>query len=466
VLDGGSNTDTANYSTALSGITLSLGVTTAQNTGGAGIDTLISIENVTGSAFDDTLSGNGATNVILAGDGNDLLFADLGNDTLNGGDGIDTLSFANATLAVRANLSLTTGQNTALGTDIITNIENIIGGDFNDTFTGSAGDNTLDGGLGNDTIQGGLGDDRLIGGDGVDLLTYSAAAAGVTVNLNLLTAQNTGAAGIDTVSGFENLTGSAFADILTGSDDDNTIFGGLSDDIIYGLDGNDSLNGDDGADTLYGGAGSNIINGGNGNDVIYGGSGTDAITGGNGVDIVRYDDDTVGMTISLGAGGGTTGLSAGDTYNTIEGIYGGSGNDVITGNSGANIFYGFGGNDSLNGGGGADTLVGGLGVDTLTGGTASDRFIFDDLLSADVVTDFSRSQGDVLFLDDIITGFVNGVSDINEFVLFTTSGGNTNVFVDSNGAVGGTAWTQIATLNNITTLNVTTMFGNNTLIID
>jgi Ca2+-binding RTX toxin-like protein len=68
----------------------------------------------------------------------------------------------------------------------------------------------------------------------------------VTVSLATTTAQNTGGAGTDTVSGFESLTGSGFGDVLTGSSGAN---------VLSGLDGNDTLKGGGGADTLTGGAG-------------------------------------------------------------------------------------------------------------------------------------------------------------------------------------------------------------------
>ena len=60
---------------------------TAQDTGGAGSDTLISIENLTGSAFDDTLTGDGDDNVLSGLAGDDTLDGGAGNDTLDGGDG-------------------------------------------------------------------------------------------------------------------------------------------------------------------------------------------------------------------------------------------------------------------------------------------------------------------------------------------------------------------------------------------
>ena len=90
VLDGGAGIDTASYAGAGGAITVAL-VTGAQDTGGAGFDTLIAIENLTGSSFDDSLTGNSSVNVLSGGVGNDKLEAGDGDDTLLGGNGKDKL---------------------------------------------------------------------------------------------------------------------------------------------------------------------------------------------------------------------------------------------------------------------------------------------------------------------------------------------------------------------------------------
>src|SRR5205085_4126577 len=82
ILNGAAGIDAASYVTATSGVTVNLGLTTAQNTSSAGTDTLLNIENVTGSNFNDTLTGNASNNVI------------------NGGAGTDTVSYLNATTGV------------------------------------------------------------------------------------------------------------------------------------------------------------------------------------------------------------------------------------------------------------------------------------------------------------------------------------------------------------------------------
>ena len=92
-LNGGAfGSDTASYADATAGVTVSLAISTAQNTVGAGTDTLINFENLIGSNLNDTLTGNSGPNILSGGAGNDTLIAAVGNDTLNGGDGNDRLN--------------------------------------------------------------------------------------------------------------------------------------------------------------------------------------------------------------------------------------------------------------------------------------------------------------------------------------------------------------------------------------
>src|SRR5205085_724113 len=122
--------------------------------------------NLTGSSFDDTLSGDAGVNV------------------LNGGSGVDTVSYASAAASVSVSLALQ-GQAQATGgagMDTLLNFENLTGSAFNDTLAGDGGDNVLNGGA------------------GIDTASYAAAAAGVTVSLVLPgVAQATGGAGMDTL---------------------------------------------------------------------------------------------------------------------------------------------------------------------------------------------------------------------------------------------------------------------------
>ncbi|WP_064119606.1 retention module-containing protein [Pseudomonas fluorescens] len=102
LLDGGTGIDTASYAHATAGVTVNLGLLGAQNTLGAGTDTLTGIENLIGSNFNDTLTGDNNNNVINGGLGNDilnggggddLLIGGMGNNTMTGGAGADTFQW-------------------------------------------------------------------------------------------------------------------------------------------------------------------------------------------------------------------------------------------------------------------------------------------------------------------------------------------------------------------------------------
>ena len=102
LLDGGDGIDTASYAHATAGVKVDLSLLGAQNTLGAGTDTLTAIENLTGSNFDDKLTGDSHNNIITGGLGNDvlnggggddLLIGGLGNNTLTGGAGEDTFQW-------------------------------------------------------------------------------------------------------------------------------------------------------------------------------------------------------------------------------------------------------------------------------------------------------------------------------------------------------------------------------------
>ena len=248
-LDGAAGVDTASYADATAGVSVSLGVTTAQNTGVAGFDVLLNIENLTGSAFNDSLTGTGLANLITGGDGDDTLNGVTGDDTLDGGLGTDTVFFSGAT-AVTASLVITTAQATGVGNKVLISVENLTGGTGNDTLTGNDGANRLDGGLGNDSLSGGLGDDVLLGGAGNDTLdggggkdtaSYAGTAGAVTVSLAVAAAQDTGGAGIDLLTGIGNLVGGLGNDTLSGNTGDNVLDGGAGSDIIDGGVGADEV---------------------------------------------------------------------------------------------------------------------------------------------------------------------------------------------------------------------------------
>ena len=174
-LDGGAGTDTASYATAGTNITASL-ANPSVNTGDAAGDVYISIENLTGGAWNDSLTGDANANRLTGGDGNDTLMGGAGADTLDGGNGNDTASYASAShglVASLANPSANTGD--AAG-DTYISIENLTGTAFDDSLTGDANANRLLGGDGNDTLKGGAGNDTLDGGSGTNVAVFDFAS--------------------------------------------------------------------------------------------------------------------------------------------------------------------------------------------------------------------------------------------------------------------------------------------------
>jgi Ca2+-binding RTX toxin-like protein len=143
------------------------------------------------------------------------------------------------------------------------------GGAGNDTLHGGWNADTITGGAGDDMVHGRRGADTLDGGAGVDVAAYTSSAVGVTVDLAVTGAQvSTGDAAGDVLSNFENLYGSAFADILKGDGGDNKLRGEDGDDVLIGRGGNDNLIGREGNDTLIGGAGADRLEGGAGSDTF------------------------------------------------------------------------------------------------------------------------------------------------------------------------------------------------------
>jgi Ca2+-binding RTX toxin-like protein len=279
-LDGGAGTDTASYAGSALAVRVDLSVIGAQNTQGDGFDTLVAIENLNGSPFNDFLTGNTGNNAINGGPGADEMSGGRGNDTYvvdNAGDTVIEF-FNQGTDLVQSsitfildlngteNLTLTgtaaiNGDGNTLNNAIIGNSgRNILRGfDGNDVLNAAAGDDDLIGGNGNDQLLGGAGNDLIDGGPGVDTASYAGISAGVTVALGVVGAQATGGGGTDTLIGIECLTGSSFHDNLTGDGLANTLSGGAGQDTLDGGEGNDLLIGGAGADLLTGGLGTNTF---------------------------------------------------------------------------------------------------------------------------------------------------------------------------------------------------------------
>jgi Ca2+-binding RTX toxin-like protein len=459
--DGGAGIDTISYRRDPAGVTVNLATNSATD-GFGDTDQLLNIENIIGSEFNDSLSGDGQANAIAAGAGDDFLLGAGGADSLDGGDGIDTASYNTSAAGVTVNLTTGTGAGGDAEGDTLAllTIENLEGSAFADTLTGNevnntlkglagndvlnglAGDDVLDGGSGNDQLDGGDGNDFLLGGAGADTLTggsgidvasYITSAAGVAVNLTSGSGSGGDAQGDVLITTealrIENLQGSNQDDTLIGDQFDNQLWGEDGNDVLNGLDGNDTLNGGNGNDqiiggvgndTLFGDAGDDQLLGGNDNDTLNGGDGTDTLNGGdgddllagnagadtligsNGIDTATYADSGAAVIVNLVTGQGTGGDAQGDTLQTIENLIGSNFADTLLGDSQNNTLNGGDGNDTLNGLDGNDILNGDAGNDTLTGGAGDDQLnggLGNDNLSGEAGNDLLNGGDGIDTLD-------------------------------------------------------------------
>jgi Ca2+-binding RTX toxin-like protein len=354
-IDGRGGNDAARYQNATGAVSVNL--FTGRATGADGNDTLVGIETVRGSNFDDSLTGDALANRLEGRTGNDTLVGGDGNDTILGEGGNDLMQ----------------------------------GGDGEDFFVGSSGNDTYEGGSQPANLPDAGGN---VGRQFFDIVDYSASTTGFAVDLATGIAQATGSAFADSLSGIEGIRGGSGGDTLTGDANDNLFRGNGGDDSMTGgagfdvLDfsnasagvnanlatglssggaGNDTFGGFEG---LIGGSGNDTLTGGNTNDALRGGGGNDQLDGGDGIDRADYRVASGGVNVNLEAGT-SSGADGADTLVNLENVRGSDlYNDTITGNGGAN---------ALEGRGGADTLVGGGGNDTLDGGTITDRNNYNDV---------------------------------------------------------------------------------------
>ena len=250
--DGSDGIDTISYTNATEGVVVDQIKNAALNDGYGGRDTLLRIENITGSNHDDIIVTNENNNIIDGQQGADTLYGGVGDDIIYGGADNDV---------IYGDLKLESSE------------------DSNDTLFGDAGDDIIIGNGGNDTIDAGADNDRVYGNAGDDVVY--------------------GGAGNDIIYG-DSKSESA-------EDGNDTLFGGAGDDIIIGNGGDDLFYSDEGNDRLYGGAGVDTISflnesAGitadlNKEDVIDGTGGRDTVNDFENVIGTNFDDIIVG-TIS------------------------------------------------------------------------------------------------------------------------------------------------------------------------
>jgi len=411
-LSGQGGFDSADYRSAASAIRLTMDK--IANDGRVAVgekDNVLDAEQLLGSIYNDTITGDAGTNQIYGGAGNDEVHAGGGNDSVYGGPGSDKL----------------------------------FGGDGNDTIKGDDGNDLLGGENGNDSLDGGLGADGIYGNAGNDTADYSAR----TANLSLT---QDGKANDGQTNEQDNV-----------ATDVETIKGGSGNDLIaaptaeiyianafYGNGGNDTLNGSAGIDTLDGGAGNDrlisgsdaeefyliddptpavhndtfpadLMLGGAGDDTLVPGIGDDSMFGGAGNDTADYSHygSRSGIDVTLDGqrndgyrawssyflGVGQVSYSEADNIEPdVENVIGTYLDDRLVGNDAANRLVGGAGNDTLFGGGGNDTLDGAASnlsqyntdYDSLDGGAGDDlllsRDAFKDTLNGGL--GYDRAQVD------------------------------------------------------------------------
>lgn len=407
---------------------------------------------VVGNAVANYLKGNNGDDRIWGSGGDDILEGGAGADRLDGDAGMDWVSYRESNAAVTVNLAENTVQGGHAEGDILTEIENVIGSDYEDVLTGNDDTNRL---------EGGAGADRLDGGAGEDWVSYQGSDQGVLVDLTEDKFEGGDAQG-DVISNIENVTGSNHGDVLRGDDNTNRLEGGNGDDWLYGSTGSDRLDGGDGYDVLsyqysdagvtinlqdgtlaggyaegdvftgiehiigsenrdlltgdngpnvlFGIGGDDELQGNGGDDQLEGGAGSDRLDGGTGVDILSYLLSDAGVTVNLENGTAEGGDAQGDVISGFEIVVGSEHRDVLAGDDGANELYGIGGDDDLRGDDGDDVLEGGVGADQLDGGAGVDWVLY---LKSDagVTVNLSdntvaggHAQGDVLSNIENIAG--------------------------------------------------------------
>ena len=409
-----------------------------QINGGAGNDLLFGVggdDELNGEDDHDALRGGDGNDILHGGNGDDFLRGDdggVGDDIIDGGAGWDRVTYAiGATAGVTVDLNIQgIAQDTgSKGFDTLIDIEHLSGTIFNDVLIGNSGDNWIWGGsdgsgttgndiiaagAGNDLVEVGTGNHSLDGGIGNDTLSLwgndtDITIDGVTFSLLLQGAAQDTEQGMMNATGFENLSGSKYDDLLTGDGNDNVLAGDQGNDQLVGGGGNDTLYGDGRiiVDTHNTGGSGPITTYSDvvlidallvsGDDVLEGGDGDDTLDGGSGSDTASYVTAAGAVQVNLIAGS-ATGAAGNDTLVNIENFAGSAFDDFARGNAQDNVLAGGDGHDFMRGHAGNDTMIGGNdddyldgaeGDDLLDGGAGWDRATYAPSATAGVTVDLN-----------------------------------------------------------------------------
>ena len=434
VIDGGNGFDTLVFTHATDGIFANLQTSHSVSLDGiVDEDTLISIENVIGTSFNDAMLGDAAPNVLRGEGGNDTISGGAADDTISGGAGADTINGGDG-------IDRITG---GPGVDVMAG-----GGDL-DIFEFSAGDSPWKGLLTERDRIKDFGDIMLFHGgvtptaanyieleySGEDPRTqaeqlyargYEYIAVQVGANIEFFAPRLS--LGVIFENNSINIIGlinfRTETPYLT-----PTTTPTMGDDLLAGV-GNDTIDGLSGADTITTAGGTNYLRGGDGNDSIVGGAGFDDINGNMGNDTCVSgggDDWVVG-------GRDNDSLSGGAGANLV---YGNLGDDTCEGGGGADIVRGGQDNDSLSGGDGHDYVSGDRGADTVSGGAGADIFHTFADAGIDRVLDFNAAEGDRVQLDQ---GTVYTVAQVGADTVISMTGGGQMILVGVQSSSLGAGW--------------------------
>ena len=425
-------------------------------------------------------------NDVFVGDTQDnYFFGSFGNDTYNGEDlaSINTLSFETGipngsiadeivgiTLLSQGQIAKTSSDGTDLGTDLIQNIQQIVGD--------SRAVNVIDG-----VSDGAILDNGGNASFNINLLNDELIVTPITTNSFFPSAVTFAVLNFDNVFGTNNddtIIANDDANVVNGFDGDDFIEGRAGRDLLDGGDDNDSLFGNKGLDTIQGSLGTDFIDGGGGTDTLdYSGSGLEVTLGGSGqiqktpsFGSITFDtinsiekiigDENESNTISgllNAAGNGSFDISLRDNSLIINidtttpgvppsisfevfnfnDVVGTVNDDIITGGNGVQFLDGEDGNDVINGFGSNDLLIGGNGDDIVRGGNGRDIVVGvgDDLGADDFDVLLGGKKSDTFALGDVSDVYYIGIgrAEITDFV----SGTDT---IQLNGVAGDYTFTD------------------------